>query len=152
MHRCAFLLLSALLAAAPLAGQSTVTGIRDLAFGVVIRGVQTTVAPTDPVKSGRFYVRHRVNRQVRVQFTLPTRLTRVGGGGNLPISFPNNGAIAQGTAGSSVPVTFNPNVAQTFNLVTSADFFVNLGGRVSPAANQATGNYRGTVTLTVTFF
>src|SRR5690606_12550232 len=129
MHRCAFLLLSALLAAAPLAGQSTVTGIRDLAFGVVIRGAQTTVAPTDPVKGGRCYVLHRVNRQVRVQFTLPTRLTRVGGGGNLPISFPNNGAIAQGTAGSSVPVTFNPNVAQTFNLVTSADFFVNLGGR-----------------------
>lgn len=152
MRRCASLLLPALLAAAPLAGQSTVTGIRDLAFGVVIRGVQTTVAPSDPVKSGRFYVRHRLNRQVRLQFTLPTQLARVGGGGNLPITFPNNSAIAQGTAGSSVPVTFNPNVAQTFNLVTSADFFVNLGGRVSPAANQATGNYRGTVTLTVTFF
>ncbi|MDX2120853.1 MAG: hypothetical protein SF070_07255 [Gemmatimonadota bacterium] len=152
MRRCAFLLLPALLTAAPLAGQSTVTGIRDLAFGVVIRGVQTTVAPSDPVKSGRFYVRHRLNRQVRLQFTLPTQLARVGGGGNLPITFPNNSAIARGTAGSSVPVTFNPNVAQTFNLVTSADFFVNLGGRVSPAANQATGNYRGTVTLTVTFF
>lgn len=152
MHRCASLLLPALLAAAPLAGQSTVTGIRDLAFGVVIRGVQTTVAPTDPVKSGRFYVRHVLNRQVRIQFNLPTRLTRVGGGGNLPINFPNNGAIAQGTAGNSVPVTFNPHAARTFNLVTSADFFVNLGGRVSPAANQATGDYRGTVTLTVTFF
>ena len=152
MRRCASLLLPALLAAAPLAGQSTVTGIRDLAFGVVIRGVQTTVAPSDPVKSGRFYVRHVLNRQVRIQFNLPTRLARVGGGGNLTISFPHNGAIAQGTAGNSVPVTFNPHAAQTFNLVTSADFFVNLGGRVSPAANQATGNYRGTVTLTVTFF
>jgi hypothetical protein len=152
MHRCAFLILPALLAVAPLAGQSTVTGVRDLAFGIVIRGVQTSVAPSDPVKSGRFYVRHRRNRQVRVQFTLPTQLARIGGGGNLPITFPNNSAIAQGTAGTSVPVTFNPNVAQTFNLVTSADFFVNLGGRVSPAANQPTGNYRGTVTLTVTFF
>ncbi len=152
MRRCAFLLLSALLAAAPLAGQSTVTGVRDLAFGVVIRGVQTTVAPTDPVKSGRFYVRHVLNGRVRVQFNLPTRLTRVGGGGNLTINFPNNGAIAQGTAGNSVPVTFNPHAAQTFNLTTSPDFFVNLGGRVSPAANQATGNYIGTVTLTVTFF
>lgn len=152
MHRCAFLLLPALLAVAPLAGQSTVTGVRDLAFGIVIRGVQTTVAPADPVKSGRFYVRHRINRQVRIQFTLPTQLARIGGGGNLPITFPTNSGIAQGTAGSSLPLTFNPNVAQTFNLVTSADFFVNLGGRVSPAANQATGNYRGTVTLTVTFF
>ncbi len=49
-------------------------------------------------------------------------------------------------------VVFNPNAAQTFTLVTSADFHVNLGGRVTPAAAQATGNYTGTVTLTVTFF
>jgi hypothetical protein len=36
--------------------------------------------------------------------------------------------------------------------VTSPDFYVNLGGQVSPAANQATGNYQGTITLTCTFF
>lgn len=136
----------------PLAGQSTVTGVRDLAFGAVIRGVQTTVAPSDPVRSGRFYVRHRINRQVQVRFTLPTQLARVGGGGNLPISFGTTDAIARGTAPTSQPLTFNPNVTQTFNLVTSADFFVNLGGRVSPAANQPTGSYRGTVVLTCTFF
>ncbi len=135
----------------PLAGQS-VTGIRDLAFGAVIRGVPATVAPNDPVKSGRFYIRHQINRQVQVRFTLPTRLARVGGGGNLPISFSTTDAIAQGTAPTSNPLVFNPNVTQTFNLVTSADFFVNLGGRVSPAGNQATGNYRGTITLTCTFF
>ena len=76
----------------------------------------------------------------------------MGGGANLPISFGATDGIAQGTAGSSVPVTFNPNNTQTFNLVTSADFYVNLGGRVSPAAAQATGNYQGTVTLTCTFF
>jgi hypothetical protein len=152
MQRCVPTLLLALFTALPLTGQSQVTGIRDLAFGIVIRGVQTTVAPSDPVRSGRFYVRHRLNRQVRLQFTLPTQLARVGGGGNLPINFPTNSGIARGTAGSSVPVTFNPNVTQNFNLVTSPDFYVNLGGRVSPAANQASGNYRGTVTLTVTFF
>jgi hypothetical protein len=49
-------------------------------------------------------------------------------------------------------VTFNPNNTQTFTLVSSADFYINLGGRVSPTAGQATGNYRGTVTLTCTFF
>ncbi len=136
----------------PLAGQSTVTGVRDLAFGAVIRGIPTAVSPNDPIRSGRFYVRHRINRQVQVRFTLPTQLARVGGGGNLPISFSTTDAIAQGTAPTSNPVTFNPNVARTFNLVTSADFFVNLGGRVSPAANQATGNYRGTIVLTCTFY
>jgi hypothetical protein len=153
MRRLATALAMALMAsAAPLAGQSTVTGVRDLAFGIVIRGVPTSVTPNDPIRSGRFYVRHRLNRQVQVRFTLPTQLPRVGGGGNLPISFGPADAIAQGTAPTSRPVTFNPNGARTFNLVTSADFFINLGGRVSPAANQPTGNYRGTVTLTCTFF
>lgn len=153
MRRCLAPLALALIAATtPLAGQSQVTGVRNLAFGVVIRGVQTSVSPSDPIKSGRFYVRHQLNRQVRLRFTLPTQLARVGGGGNLPISFGATDGIAQGTAGSSVPVTFNPNNQQTFTLVTSADFYVNLGGRVSPAANQATGNYQGTVTLTCTFF
>jgi hypothetical protein len=153
MRPCLLLLLLLPIATAtPLAGQSTVTGIRDLNFGVVIRGVQTTVAPSDPIRSGRFYVRHILNRQVQVRFTLPTTLARVAGGATLPITFGATDAIAQGTAGSSVPVTFNPNNTQTFTLTTSADFNVNLGGRVSPAAGQATGAYRGTVTLTCTFF
>ena len=152
MRPCLLLVLLLLPFAASPAASQTVTGIRDLDFGVVIRGVQTTVAPADPIKSGRFYVRHVINRQVQVRFTLPTTLARVAGGGTLPISFPTNSAIAQGTAGSSVPVTFNPNNTQTFTLRTSADFYINLGGRVSPAAAQATGAYRGTVTLTCTFF
>jgi hypothetical protein len=153
MRRCFPPLALVLIAATtPLVGQSTVTGVRNLAFGAVIRGVQTSVSPNDPIKSGRFYVRHQLNHQVQLRFTLPTQLARVGGGGNLPISFGATDGIAKGTAGSSVAVTFNPNNTQTFNLVTSADFYVNLGGRVSPAAGQATGNYQGTITLTCTFF
>jgi hypothetical protein len=153
MRQCVLILAFALITAnRPLMGQSQVVGIRDLAFGAVIRGVQTTVAPSDPIRSGRFYVRHQLTRQVRVSFTLPTQLPRVGGGGNLPISFSTTDAIARGTAANSNPVTFNPNTPITFTLTTSADFYINLGGRVSPAANQATGSYRGTVTLTCTFF
>lgn len=141
-----------LLGPASLAAQSSVTGVRNLAFGPVIRGVQTTVAPTDAIRSGRFYVRHVLNRQVQLRFTLPGNLARVGGGGNLAISFAATDAIAQGTGPTSVPVTFNPNNTQTFTLVSSSDFYINLGGRVSPTANQATGNYAGTITLTTTFF
>ena len=152
MRSCLLSLTLALLTASPLVGQSSVTGIRNLDFGVVIRGVQTSVSPNDPVKSGRFYVKHIINRQVQVKFTLPTQLARVAGGANLPISFGATDAVAKGTAPTSNPLTFNPNNTQTFNLVTSADFFINLGGRVSPAANQATGAYSGTVVLTCTFF
>jgi hypothetical protein len=152
MRQCLLILLLLLGFSASSAAAQTVTGVRDLNFGVVIRGVQTSVVPADPIKSGRFYVRHIINRQVQVRLTLPTTLARVAGGGTLPISFAATDAFAQGTAGSSVPVTFNPNNTQTFTLTTSADFYVNLGGRVSPSAAQATGAYRGTVTLTCTFF
>ncbi len=153
MHRCRRLLLFALFALAPpLTAQSTVTGIRDLAFGVVIRGVATTVSPDDPIRSGRFYIRHVLGRQVQVRFTLPTQLARVGGGGTLAISFRNGDAKAQGTAPSSPPIYFNPKANKKIDLTTSADLFVNLGGQVSPTAAQPAGAYVGTVVLTCTFF
>lgn len=138
------------LATTPVAAQ-TVTGSRNLNFGIVIRGIPNSVAPGDAIRSGRFYVRHQLNRQVQVRLTLPTQLTR-SGGGNLPITFGASDAFARGTAGSSVPVTFDPRTTQTFTLQSSPDFYINLGGRVAPTAAQATGNYTGNVTLTVTFF
>lgn len=141
-----------LVASSPLLAQSSVSGVRDLAFGPVIRGVPSTVTPSDPIRSGRFYIRHILNRQVRLQFNLPTQLARVGGGGNLAISFNTTSAIAQGTGPTSVPVPFDPNTAITFTLVSSTDFYVNLGGRVAPTGTQATGTYRGTITLTCTFY
>lgn len=152
MRRCLPALILALASAAPLAGQTQVTPIRDLNFGVVIRGVQTMVAPSDPVKSGQFYVRYVQNGRVQIRFTLPTTLARVGGGGTLPITFRNHDAIVQGTAGGSAPASFNPNAAYNFRLQTSPDLNVWLGGRVSPTAAQPTGIYRGTVIMNVTFF
>ncbi len=154
MHRClaslAFVALC--VASQPLAAQSTVTGIRNLAFGPVIRGVPSAVSPNDPIRSGRFYVRHVLGGRVQLRFTLPSQLARVAGGASLPITFGATDAVARGTAPTSLPITFNPRATRNFNLVTSADFFVNLGGRVSPAAGQATGAYSGTITLTCTFF
>ena len=108
-----------LLGAAPLAAQNTVTGVRPLAFGVVMRGTTNTVLPSDPIRSGRFYIRYRLNDQVRLNFTLPNTLARVGGGATMSINFTNQSAIAQGTAGNSVPVTFNAHSPITFTLTTA---------------------------------
>ena len=134
------------------AAQSSVVGVRDLNFGPVIRGVQTSVVPTDPIRSGRFYVRHVINGKVQLKFNLPNNLLSVGSGGNLPIRFGTTDAVAQGTAPGSVPLVFDPNQNQTYTLTGSADFYINLGGQVSPRANQAPGDYRNTLTLTCTFF
>lgn len=132
-----------------LSAQLSVTGLRNLAFGPVIRGIQSSVAPSDPVRSGQFEFVTPIGNSVRLQFTLPTRLNGPSGA-RLTISFSTTDAIALGQGPTSVPVTFNPNQTQTFNIVSSNRIWVFLGGRVSPTAAQATGNYTNTVTFTVT--
>lgn len=129
--------------------QLTVTGLRNLAFGPVIQGVASAVTPSDPVKSGQFEFITVIGNTIRLQFTLPTRLNGPAGS-TLNISFNTTDAIALGQGPTSVPVTFNPNVAQTFNIVSSNRIWVFLGGRVTPTAGQTTGNYTNTVTLTIT--
>ncbi len=138
-----------LASASPAAAQVTVSGIRNLAFGGVIRGVATHVFPNDAVKSGQFRFVTAIGNTVRLQFTLPNRLNGPAGA-RLTIGFSTTDGIAVGSAPSSVPVTFNPNAAQTFNIVTSTTINVFLGGTVTPTAAQAFGSYTNTITLTVT--
>ena len=135
-----------LAAASPATAQITVAGVRNLAFGPVIRGVATHVAPTDAVKSGQFRFVTAIGNRVRVQFTLPNRLNGPAGA-TMPISFSTTDAFA---VGSAAPVTFNPNNAQTFTIVSSTTINVFIGGTVSPAAAQTLGAYTNTITLTVT--
>jgi hypothetical protein len=153
MTRIACLTLLALGALAPGASaQVVIQGIRDLDFGVVLPGVQSTVAPTDPIRSGQFYFSTpALGTRVRVRFTLPNQLTS-GGGATMPINFRNGDAMIQGTAPSSLPVFFNPNANRNFRMTTSRDANVWLGGTVSPAAGQAVGTYVAPVVLTVTIF
>jgi hypothetical protein len=154
MRRCLFPLAVAVIAASqPLMGQVQVIGIRDLAFGAVIRGVQTSVSPSDPIRSGQFYLNYSAGGRVRLRFTLPSTLARVGGGATMPISFKNGDAIIQGTAPGSPASSFNPGaVSNEFLLLPNPDANVWIGGRVSPAAAQASGTYVGTIVLSVTVF
>ena len=138
-----------LAAAPPVAAQVTVSSIRNLAFGPVIRGIATHVLPSDAVKSGQFRFVTAIGNQVRLQFTLPNRLNGPAGA-TMPISFSTTDAIALGSGPTSMPVTFNPNAAQTFNIVSSTTINVFLGGTVTPAAAQALGAYTNTITFTVT--
>ena len=87
---------ASLLMASPAAAQITVSGLRDLGFGPVIRGIATHVLPSDAVKSGQFRFVTAIGNQVRIQFTLPTRLNGPSGG-RLPISFSTTDAIALGS-------------------------------------------------------
>lgn len=131
--------------------QLSVVGVRDLAFGNVVRGIPASVAPSDPVRSGRWDVTATLGARVQVRFTLPNRLNGPAGA-TMPISFANNDAIAIGNSPLSNPVTFNPKATMNFQLVTSNRFFVMLGGTVSPTATQTAGPYTNTVVMTVTVF
>ena len=133
----------------PAAAQITVSPIRNLAFGPVIVGVPTRIGPSHPIRSGQFRLTAPLLLRVRFRFTLPNRLNGPLGA-TMPISFSNSDAIAVGTASSSVPVTFDPKVAQTFQIVSSTTINVFIGGTVTPAGNQRQGNYTNTITFTVT--
>lgn len=132
----------------PARAQLTVTPLRDLAFGWVVPNVAKHILPSDPVRSAQWEFLVPIGSQVRLQFSLPNRLNS--GNNRLNISFGASDGIATGTAPSSVPVTFDPRTAQTFNIVTSDRIWVFLGGTVSPTRNQRAGVYRNTVTLIVT--
>jgi hypothetical protein len=131
------------------AAQLTVRADRDLRFQVVIQGVAKYVPPNDPVYSGEFEFTATIGNQVQLKFTLPNNLAGPAGA-TMPINFANGDAIAQGTGPTSVPVTFNPNGAAVFRLVTSNRILVFIGGRVTPAANQRTGAYIAAIVFTVT--
>ena len=138
-----------LFGARPVAAQLTVQALRNLNFGPVVQGQAKSIAANDPINSGQWQFIATLGDQVRIQFTLPTRLNGPAGA-TMPISFGNADAIALGQGPTSVPVTFNPNTGGTFTLVSSNKIWIFLGGRVTPAANQRTGNYSNTVVLTIT--
>ena len=144
-----------LTAARPAAAQISVAGIRDLAFGPVIVGIPSTVAPSDAIRSGQFRFTAPAGARVRVDFDLPSQLSGPGGA-KLPIKFAKTDAVAVGNAAGSVPGTLpvvlnpNPKATQKFDLGPNTAVNVFLGGTVTPATNQAPGGYVATIVLTVT--
>jgi hypothetical protein len=135
--------------ASPAIAQVTVSGVRNLAFGVVVGGIATHVLPSDAVKSGKFQVQTSNGNRVRLQFTLPNQLNGPAGS-TMPISFGATDGTTTGNAGNNNPVTFNPNTSVSVQVVPSTPIVVFLGGTVSPTVNQPIGSYANTITLTVT--
>lgn len=143
-----FLVLGAALLAAPAAvrAQATVVGVQNLAFGNVIPGVPTTVPYSDAVRAGRFQVSGVFLRNIRITFTLPTQMNRIGGGPPMPLSFGNTSAAFSGVFTGQTP--FNPNAPFT-TWVWFGTSNVFLGGTASPTAGQPGGSYTANVIMTV---
>jgi hypothetical protein len=129
--------------------QATVSPIRDLTFGPVIQGIPKHILPNDATRSGELQFIAALGNNIRIAFTLPNKLNGPAGA-TMPIAFSTTDAFALGTGPTSVPVTFNPNVSNQFQLVSSNRILIYIGGTASAAANQRVGTYTGTITMTIT--
>ena len=135
----------------PAAAQVSVAGIRNLAFGPVIVGIPSSVAPSDAIRSGQYRFTAPAGARVRIDFDLPSQLNGPGSA-RLPIKFGKTDAVAVGNAPGSVPTVLDPNPKANLKFEMGASTAANLfvGGTVTPAANQAPGSYVATIILTVT--
>jgi hypothetical protein len=150
-HLAAPLLLGALLAAAPLRAQSLqVSGTQPLRFGTMIQGIDRIAARTDPAAAAEFRIQSTGNRQVQLSFTLPSSMAGPGGA-RLPVVFGPTDAGFSRSRNIGNQLAFDPRVPYVGQL-QGGRANVYLGATARPAANQASGNYTATVTLTVIFF
>ena len=133
----------------------TVSTLRDLDFGSVIKGVATTVAPT-AVTAGEWEVLGSPNAFVAISFTLPTQLTNIQAlpGSTMPIAFNATSAIwRRATNSPAGGTTFNPATGAVGRLgpPPNPSLYIWLGGTVNPALTAKPGIYQGNVIVSLIY-
>jgi len=133
----------------------TITTLRDLNFGTVIKGVPTTVLPT-AATAGEWQVTGSSNAFVIISFTLPTQLTNIQAlpGSTMPIAFSGVSAIWRRATINPVGGTiFNPAAGAVgrFGPPANPNMYVWVGGTVNPAATAKPGIYQGTVIVSLIY-
>ena len=140
--------------AAPLRAQgrpvAVIGGVRALDFGTLLPGVQSTVLPTDPAKSGQFNITGQKFAEVEVWLTLPAQMTGPAGA-SIPLSFDPSSAGRSNTGSITDQVAVDPRTRFTLTLSGTGRGFVYLGGTLLPAGQQRAGAYTATITLTAAY-
>lgn len=131
--------------------EAQVTALADLRFGTVVAGVPTNIAATSS-NAANWRIHYTILALAsNFTLTLPTALSRVGGGATMPVSFCSTcGIYRVNNSNPAGGITFNP--ANQVNLplmVLNNNVYVWLGGTVSPTGGQSPGSYTGPVVLTV---
>lgn len=126
----------------------TAAGVQTLDFGTVNAGTSGSItAPS--TNAGRFNIAGEFNRAVFVTFTTPTVLTSAAAA-TIPISFGGSDGLLWNAAYTTF-TTFNPNGTFATSLDGAGNLIIGIRGTVNPPLGTATGNYTGTVTLTVDY-
>ena len=133
----------------------TITTLRDLAFGSVVKGVATTVAPT-AAGAGQWQVTGNKNAFAQITFTLPTQLINIQAlpGSAMPITFGAGTALWRRDVNNPTGATaFDPATGTTgrFGPTVNPTLYIWIGGTVSPAANTKPGVYVGTVIVSLVY-
>jgi hypothetical protein len=144
----------AILARANLPGIAlTIAGTQDLDFGNVVQGIPITVNPQTAANAGRFQLNGRPNAEFQISFTLPAALQS--GALTLPIAFGPASACGRTTNVQATCTTFDPAVGRTARIRTAGppnnNYFVWVGGTLTPAPGQPGGIYQGTITATAAY-
>lgn len=131
----------------PVDAQVEVT--RALAFGTVIAGVPTAIAPTS-ASAAEWRITGKLGLSGWISLTLPSSLGRAGGSETMAISFcATCGLVRIGNTNPVGATAFNPaNGVLSLSVPVSSTIYVWLGATVSPLSNQRSGSYTGTVVLT----
>jgi hypothetical protein len=126
----------------------TAAGVRDLTFGNVTAGTIRTI--TDPAADGgRFAISGEPSTPVTVSFTLPPVITSAGGDA-IPITFGGTDGIHWTTFPSAF-LTFNPHGSFLVSLSATGNLVIGIIGSIAPPLGTVTGEYRGTIQLTVAY-
>ena len=133
----------------------TVTTLRDLSFGTVIKGVATTVLPT-AATAGEWQVAGSANAFVIISFTLPTVLTNIQAlpGSTMPITFSATSARwNRATNNAGAATAFSPASGAVGRLgpPPNPNMYIWVGGTVNPAPTAKPGIYQGTVVLSLIY-
>jgi hypothetical protein len=133
----------------------TITTLRDLAFGTVIKGVATTVQPV-AVNAGAWQITGNGNAFVSIAFTLPAVLTNIQAlpGSTMPITFSATSARwnrANNTPAAGTP--FDPAVGTVgrFGPPANPNLYIWIGGTVNPAVAAKPGIYQGTIIVSIAY-
>ncbi len=133
----------------------------DLNFSLVAQGIAKSVDLEDGVTggaaqgdetTGRFRVQADTGSNVSWEFsTLPTVLDRDGGSETMPITYRAGWSNVEAGTEMQDEGAITEGNGHTVNTFVGGEFFVFLGGEVTPAAGQAAGVYEADVTLTAVY-
>lgn len=138
--------------ASPLSAQQAlqVTASQALRFGIMLPGRSAVALRTDPATAAAFDITGQGTRQLQIAFTLPGAMSGPGGA-TIPLAFgPADAGFSRDRSIAS-QVSFDPRVPYLAQL-RGGRGSVFLGGTATPSANQPSGNYTATLTITVIYF